>query len=129
MEIISSDTIREKTRAAIEERHQEHTKQLIEQIEKASAEGRYEVSFHGILDKKTIAEFKEKGYKVKYNYGDFDEYGNFYDGFFTVSWKGGFFNGKSSTTSKTKKGFKKRSLWVNVGRKEKRLWKERKKEC
>lgn len=110
MEIISSDTIREKTKAAIEERHQEHTKQLIEQIKKASAEGRYEVSFHGILDKKTIAAFKEKGYKIKYNYGDFDEYGNFYDGFFTVSWKGGFFNGKSSTTSKTKKGFKKRSL-------------------
>ena len=110
MEIISSDTIREKTRAAIEEKHQEHTKQLIEQIEKASAEGRYEVSYHGILDKKTIAAFKEKGYKIKYNYGDFDEYGNFYDGFFTVSWKGGFFNGKSSTTSKTKKGFKKRSL-------------------
>ena len=114
MEIVSSDIIREKTRAAIEKRHQEYTKQLIEQIEKASAEGRYEVSYHGILDKKTVAAFKEKGYKIKYNCGDFDEYMNFYDGFFTVSWKERkkrrFFNGKSFATSKTKKDFKERSL-------------------
>ena len=60
---------------------------IYEEIEQEYAKGNYELFYRGILSKEDAAELKSKGYKIKYSTGEFDDFGNYYSGYFSISWR------------------------------------------
>lgn len=60
---------------------------IYEEIKQECAKGNYELFYRGVLSKEAAAELKSKGYKVKYSTGEFDDFGNYYEGYVRINWR------------------------------------------
>lgn len=85
--MIKVNEARIKTENSLKEKAKDDLKAIYTEIDKECAKGSYELLFRGIISKEAMAALKQEGYKIKYFSGEFDDYGNCYDGYFKISWR------------------------------------------
>ena len=87
MVIITSSQMREKTENGLKNKAKETLEALLPELEKSAADGKYELFYRGTLNQEAVDTLRRAGYKVKYTSGEFDDLGNYYQGFFYINWK------------------------------------------
>lgn len=85
--MISANEARKKTEKGLQLESEKDLKEIYAEIEEECEKGNYELYYRGIISKEATAALKEKGYKVRYISGEFDDFGNYYGGFIKINWR------------------------------------------
>lgn len=85
--MINANEARTKTEKSLEKEAEDDLKKICSEIEKECEKGNYELNYRGIVGSEAISVLRNKGYKVKYSCGEFDDFGNFYEGYIKISWR------------------------------------------
>ena len=85
--MVSAEEMRRKTELGLKKRAEKTLGELWTELEKSAAVGEYEILYRGTLTQEAVSTLREMGYKVKYCSGEFDDFGNYYSGYFSISWR------------------------------------------
>lgn len=85
--MVSAEEMRRKTELGLKRRAEKTLGELWTELEKSAEAGEYEILYRGTLTQEAVSALKEMGYKVKYCSGEFDDFGNYYSGYFSINWR------------------------------------------
>lgn len=84
---MNANEARTNTEKCLHKQSIENLVKIYDEIKKECEKGSYELFYRGVVSKEAAAELKSKGYKVKYSAGEFDDFGNYYEGYVRINWR------------------------------------------